>query len=40
MKQQKIMKTAKLDTGGTLVPKNGTGIGINLIEYILNEKHT
>lgn len=36
----KIMKTAKLDTGGTLVPKNGTGIGINLIEYILNEKHT
>lgn len=32
MKQQKIMKTAKLDVSGILVPKNGTGIGINLIE--------
>lgn len=40
MKRQKIMKTAKLDAGGTLVPKNGTSIGINLIECILNERHT
>ena len=39
MKQQKIMKTAKLDVSGTLVPKNGIGIGINPIKYGFNERH-
>lgn len=35
----KIMKTAKLDVSGTLVPKNGIGIGINPIKYVFNERH-
>ena len=39
MKQQKITKTAKLDVSGTLVPKNGIGIGINPIKYVFNERH-